>query len=548
MSRSYSLGVPRPVRFLLTLIRFSTSSSKEVSRYIVPAGSVPFVSKVEAKKIPDPSKVDPRTIVDKPKETEPDSPPRDLRPRSLLKRIGRINFHLTCISWRDRTAVEEQDKASIDSKLTSSEIKYRRVSELTGSDLLSSPKTPLPRYDAAEHKTAPSISEMPPDSSPVELYSPPQESASDVYGGLDAFTAGKPQRRGAQRRRTRTSSSHKTPGTPIAELPGDEGQLYFPSTAAVNMPHAAWYTGPSSLDVSVEVCAQAVPDLSPQTTTRKSSLNSPETPVATDDFPTQFQESHTSFTHVVWPDGDTPPNQQFGIDESSIHNTSADSLFWDFCNSILVQNIDENDSLTLAAHSFENNYKHADVNDEGDWPQMGLAYVPSEVQPTIEPPPRSCTYNNGEEESIRQAEAVLGTWEKTGPSTWARVSGHEPACPDVDTKPSHHEEPSLEHEHRLSHKNHVQANLYISQAETSFATKKDYTPVNCDKCKKQYTGQYGLGNMKRHASQMHSLKPRRDNKCRFCVKVYNRSDALRAHERRAHPTLINAKAKERAAR
>lgn len=138
--------------------------------------------------------------------------------------------------WRKRKGKKEAaqnpyETSQIDPTMAGQEIKYRRVSELTGSDLPSSPKTPLGDYYTGDHKSVPPISEMSPESPPVELYSPPPESASDVDSNVnrDYFTVGgKPLRRGAQR--DRASSGPNTPGTPIAELPGDEGQFQTPDT------------------------------------------------------------------------------------------------------------------------------------------------------------------------------------------------------------------------------------------------------------------------------------------------------------------------------
>lgn len=161
--------------------------------------------------------------------------------------------------WRKRKSKEAAkppyEASQIDPTLAGQEIKYRRVSELTGSDLPGSPKTPIGGYYTADHKSVPPISEMSPDSPPVELYSPPPESASDVDGGRDYFTAGKPHRRGAQR--DRASSGHNTPGTPpIAELPGDEGRFYTPGTqhdgvSPLNSPlHSR---GPSDTSLSTNI-------------------------------------------------------------------------------------------------------------------------------------------------------------------------------------------------------------------------------------------------------------------------------------------------------
>jgi hypothetical protein len=156
--------------------------------------------------------------------------------------------------WRKRkTKNEAAQKASesqqFDPTLADQEIKYRRVSELTGSDLPHSPKSPLAGYYSADHKSVPPISEMSPDSPPVELYSPPPESASDVDGGRDYFTAGKPNRRGVQR--GRASSGHNTPGTPIAELPGDDAQFYTPGVSPLNSPLHSH--GPSDASLSTNI-------------------------------------------------------------------------------------------------------------------------------------------------------------------------------------------------------------------------------------------------------------------------------------------------------
>jgi len=161
--------------------------------------------------------------------------------------------------WRKRKDKKEairktQEASEIDTGLAGNEIKYRRVSELTGSDLPSSPKTAVGGYYSTDHKSIPPISEMSPDSPPVELYSPPPESASDLDGARDYFTAGKVRRRGAQR--DRDSSGQNTPGTPIAELPGDEGQFQTPGThfepvSPLNSPlHSR---GPSDTSLSTNI-------------------------------------------------------------------------------------------------------------------------------------------------------------------------------------------------------------------------------------------------------------------------------------------------------
>lgn len=160
--------------------------------------------------------------------------------------------------WRKRKGKKEaaqkpyENSSQIDPTLAGQEIKYRRVSELTGTDLPSSPKTPLGDYYTTDHKSVPPISEMSPESPPVELYSPPPESASDVDSGNRDYFNGKPLRRGAQR--DRASSGPNTPGTPIAELPGDEGQfhtpgIHFDAVSPLNSP-VQQTRGPSDTSLS----------------------------------------------------------------------------------------------------------------------------------------------------------------------------------------------------------------------------------------------------------------------------------------------------------
>jgi hypothetical protein len=90
---------------------------------------------------------------------------------------------------------------SIDTTLTGREIKWRRVSELTGSERPQSPTHWTNHYDS-NHSTLPPIIEMSPESTPAELYSLPP----DRYSTSDYFVAGRMRRRGATRERDRESS------------------------------------------------------------------------------------------------------------------------------------------------------------------------------------------------------------------------------------------------------------------------------------------------------------------------------------------------------
>jgi hypothetical protein len=127
--------------------------------------------------------------------------------------------------WRRRRAAKEKELQQeekpneIDTMVAGGEIKYRRVSELTGSEPPHSPQSKPVGYYGGDNKSIPPISEMSPESPPAELWSPPPEG----YNGVDYFATGpKPRRRGA----TRGSSGNNTPGLPVAELAGDEGKLF----------------------------------------------------------------------------------------------------------------------------------------------------------------------------------------------------------------------------------------------------------------------------------------------------------------------------------
>jgi hypothetical protein len=123
--------------------------------------------------------------------------------------------------WRKRRATKMTEHPSeIDTTYASKEIKWRRVSELTGSE---APMSPKEGYYGQDNKSIPPISEMSPDSTPAELYSPPPD-GGDTFDSY--FVAGRVRRRGATR--DRDSSGNNTPRTPIAELPGEDAIRSIP--------------------------------------------------------------------------------------------------------------------------------------------------------------------------------------------------------------------------------------------------------------------------------------------------------------------------------
>jgi hypothetical protein len=146
-----------------------------------------------------------------------------------------------------RKVLEQEGKpAGIDTIVAGGEVKHRRVSELTGSEPPYSPQTKPVGYYGGDHKSIPELS---PESHPAELSSPPLEGASEN----DYFAAApKPRRRGA----TRDSSGNNTPGTPIAELAGDDGRYqvagqHFETVSPIQRPKHG--RGPSDNSMSTNI-------------------------------------------------------------------------------------------------------------------------------------------------------------------------------------------------------------------------------------------------------------------------------------------------------
>ncbi|KAH5696842.1 hypothetical protein HBI44_101680 [Parastagonospora nodorum] len=129
---------------------------------------------------------------------------------------------------------QEGKPTGIDTIGASGEMKHRRVSELTGSEAQSPPQFKVAGFYGGDHK---SIPELPPDSPPAELYSPPLDGTNEP----DYFTGPKPRRRGA----TRDSSITGTPNATVAELAGDEGM-----TATSRPKHSR---GPSDNSLSTNI-------------------------------------------------------------------------------------------------------------------------------------------------------------------------------------------------------------------------------------------------------------------------------------------------------
>jgi hypothetical protein len=123
--------------------------------------------------------------------------------------------------WRKRRAAKKPEEnpekpSEIDTTFAGTEIKYRRVSELTGSEAPHSPKNSAAGYYDVDHKNT-QIGELSPESTPAELYSPPPP--ADGRDTPDYFTQGSTRRRGG-------NNAVYTP--PIAELPGEDAISSLP--------------------------------------------------------------------------------------------------------------------------------------------------------------------------------------------------------------------------------------------------------------------------------------------------------------------------------
>ncbi|OAL05442.1 acid protease [Phaeosphaeriaceae sp. SRC1lsM3a] len=159
---------------------------------------------------------------------------------------GAFLFYKRRRDAKQRILEQEEKPPGVDTIVAGGEIKHRRVSELSGSNAPYSPPTKPVGYYGGDHKSIPELS---PESHPAELYSPPLNGSSE--GDYFAMAA-KPRRRGA----TRDSTGNNTPGTPVAELAGDEGQDQIPDQhveAVTSNPRPQHNRGPSDNSMSTNI-------------------------------------------------------------------------------------------------------------------------------------------------------------------------------------------------------------------------------------------------------------------------------------------------------
>ena len=227
--------------------------------------------------------------------------------------------------WKKRRdtkkALLQYEKPSeIDTVSAGNEVKYRRVSELTGSEAPHSPNSSTTGYYTNEHKMIPPISEMSPESPPVELYSPPPGSAKDYFG------AGRPRRRGA----TRSSSGHNTPGTPIAELPGDDGRFQTAgqhSDVVGPLQSSMHARGPSDASLSTnidEVLAgrqEAVPAVKPKES--EPSVQPGEAATSDEIIKAKGRSEPEDAEHEQNPTSERRPSHARGLSDATVHSDST---------------------------------------------------------------------------------------------------------------------------------------------------------------------------------------------------------------------------------
>ena len=172
--------------------------------------------------------------------------------------------------WRKkRRAAKEPEEntekpSEIDTTFAGTEIKYRRVSELTGSEAPHSPKDPAAGYYSVDHKSYPPISEMSPESTPAELYSPPP----DGRNSPDYFSNGRYS-------------------VPLAELPGGDTISSMPSKNSdmkpVQKPPHSRSPSDNSLSTNIdEVLAKKAPEAGPDSEATRSSVD-PGAPVTAEE-------------------------------------------------------------------------------------------------------------------------------------------------------------------------------------------------------------------------------------------------------------------------
>lgn len=161
-------------------------------------------------------------------------------------RESSLSSHLRRVQDRVRTIISDLRKkkrqaklykpSEIDSTLAGDQVKLRRVSELTGSARPISLKIPNMSSFSAAQKLDYDLYEMSPDSQlPVEIYSPEPSSTSDNGDGWSQL-----DRKEVSNYDFQTFNAVMSPGTPVAEMPGDCFHFVAPDADAGHVTHTEW--------------------------------------------------------------------------------------------------------------------------------------------------------------------------------------------------------------------------------------------------------------------------------------------------------------------
>ncbi|XPS74841.1 hypothetical protein M3J09_006956 [Ascochyta lentis] len=307
--------------------------------------------------------------------------------------------------------------------------------------------------------------------------------------------------------------------------------------------------------VSVEDCEQALPDLSPPTTSQDSSPISPNTPTTAGGDPSLCQQNGGSDVGALWPqDIAVPSHHQHESYEPIAHEMPAGPVSSDFVYLSSIQGIHQG-LLNQDTELSENRNPQFDGSNKTSWSQMGPTILHSDLQQAISLPTSTPT---PEDKFARRVKALVGTWESVDDSTWARLD-EDGSIPDADVKVAstsnlNHTGSSPDDELAYAARNdHANDKAIVSPLEASSAMKKEkkkWLPVKCKYCNLEFTGEYGAGNMTRHVNNTCKKAPnlQKTHDCRICKKSYNRSDALRNHNLQEHKNSITTQPRKKSAR
>ncbi|KAJ8116236.1 hypothetical protein OPT61_g2297 [Boeremia exigua] len=505
-----------------------------------------------------------KTLIDSSYNREFSSESQDCPHQGFWRRIRKIKTILTRPPRYSEGPQMSYEASQIDSTLVGQGVKYSRVSEL-------SCETNLVGSHTSECKFTSAVGEMSSYSQPVvELYSPPPESGDEscrLDGGHPWY--------GAHESYAYSAPSFNTSDTPIAELPGDEGQFYtLPSPVGAHLPHSSWLQHgiecpitpdnnhdsltPAqppecrvhTLDMAVMCRQSVVPNLSPQTVSQQSWPNSPETPVVHGNSSlschTALSPSESPTLLVYHALSEEPFTGKSTVDPASL------DLTIDTLNNLGLP--------TSTTQWFADDQFH--VNNQGVWSQrLPLPFYPNVQQQrdlsghynnapvfhTVQEPeidatsPRpgvqhalaSPSYLSLPEQSPRSYfHNKTGTWQMNADGSWTACK-KDALAPKACEAANHEYEDAAE---AISLPEQDRSDTPpVAVLSRSQAT---YRPAECEYCDRQFTGRYAKGNRRRHINQEHGGAAGKIS-CRYCEKVYRRSDARHTHEQKKHPQSRN---------